>query len=233
MAGIGSAALARLATLEREVIRNRHLMRLGYRLSSIAGDAELAEFAALQAQLFEGVRFAGQGAVVVDSSKAGPRAWALAPGLKPAILHVYRGAEDVIASWRRPKFDPSTNAPMKKPSLAVAAMDWIKAEQAARSLAKCLPVRRLDYGDFATDPQSALTRALEPEFPGLVQTMAWTGRRTVRPAAQYHSVLGNPDRFDRADIRIAPQRAADRSRFGAAEQGVIGTLGKTLEWVYP
>jgi hypothetical protein len=215
-----------LAELEREVVRNRYLLRLGYDLERIRRDSRLAEFAALQMRLMEGVRTAGQGRVVIDSSKAGPRAWVLAAHLDPLILHVYRGAEDVIASWRRPKFEPSTGGLMKKPSLAQAAMDWVKAEQAARSLARVCEVQRVEYGAFSTGPRGALAAAL----PGLADAVDWIDASTVRPAAEYHSVLGNPDRFERRDIVIAPRRAA---ALPGLEQGLVRMLGKTLERAYP
>ena len=228
-ADIGAPEIARLAQLEREVVRNTYLMRLRYDLDRIRRDDRLAEFGELQGRLMDGTRAAGQGDVVLDSSKAGPRAWVLAATLKPLILHVYRGAEDVIASWRRPKFEPSTGTAMKKPPLREAAGDWIKAEQAARSLARVADVARIEYGKFATEPRAALAGPL-PDIAGAVD---WIGARDVRPGAEYHSVLGNPDRFDQQTIVIAPQKASDRSHFGLVERGVIGVIGKTLERAYP
>lgn len=232
-AGIGRPALQRLAQLEREVVRNRYLMQLRFDLNRIRTDDRLSEFAALQAALMQGVRKAGRADIVLDSSKAGPRAWALAAHLDPLFLHVYRGAEDVIASWRRPKFEPSTGAPMKKPGLAEAALDWVKAEQAARGLAGVANVSRINYSAFASAPRPTLETALDELLPGLVATVNWVSPRSVHPARQYHSVLGNPDRFDKADILIAPQKASDRARFGSFERGVIGAIGKTLERAYP
>lgn len=114
-ADIGARELTRLAELERSVVRNTYLMTLRYDLGRIRNDDRLAEFTALQERLFAGVRAASGAEVVLDSSKAGPRAFVLAAGLDPVFLHAYRGAEDVIASWRRPKFEPSTGTPMKKP----------------------------------------------------------------------------------------------------------------------
>lgn len=232
-AKIGPIEIERLAQLEREVVRNRYLFRLGFDLERIRRDARLAEFGALQVRLMDAVRNVGQGDIVLDSSKAGPRAWVLAATADPIVLHVYRGAQEVLASWRRPKFEPATGTAMKKPSLQVAAMDWIKAEQAARGLSRITAVSRVDYGAFATEPKAALAAALDKHLPGLVEEVDWVGARAVRPASQYHSVLGNPDRFDTNVIEIAPQRASDRSRFGVVERGVIRAIGKTLERAYP
>lgn len=233
MSRIGPGEIARLAQLEREVVRNRYLLKLGFDLERIRGDDRLSEFGELQMRLLQAVREAGQGDVVLDSSKAGPRAWVLAAMAEPLILHVYRGAQEVLASWRRPKFEPATGSAMKKPSLQTAAMDWIKAEQAARGLSRVADVSRVDYTAFATDPKAALSTALNQRKPGLVDQIDWVGARAVRPATQYHSVLGNPDRFDASLIEIAPQHAADRSRFGWFEGGAIRAVGKTLELAFP
>ena len=149
-AGIGPQELKRLAELEGSVIRNSYLIKLGYNLEKIAADPRIAEFNALQERLFEGVRIAGNADIVLDSSKAGPRAWVLsAMQSKPVLLHSYRGAKDVISSWRRPKFEPSTNTPMKKPPIREAAIDWIKVERAARTLAKGVDLNRIDYLEFS------------------------------------------------------------------------------------
>lgn len=233
VAGIGEQALERLAQLERQVVRNRYLMQLRFDLKRIRADDRLSEFAALQAALMQGIGTAGAGQIVLDSSKAGPRAWVLAAHLDPVFLHIYRGAEDVIASWRRPKYEPSTGAPMKKPGLVEAATDWVKAEQAARSLAGVTSLSRINYRAFASAPRETLRAALDRSLPGLVEAVDWVSPRSIRPATQYHSVLGNPDRFDRANIEITPQNATDRAPFGAFERGVIGAIGKTLERAYP
>ncbi|MEM6938707.1 MAG: sulfotransferase [Pseudomonadota bacterium] len=225
--------LARLRVLETEVVRNRYLIGLGFDLERIREDKRLAEFADLQKRLFRAIRQASGSEIVLDSSKAGPRAWVLAAFLGAKVLHIYRGAEDVIASWRRPKFDPSLNAPMKKPALSQAAIDWIKAEKAARSLMRKAPVSRLNYRAFLADPRAAMGRALEPIHAHLNEAIQWVDTRRVKPADTYHSVLGNPDRFNDGVIEIAAQSAAARGTFGWAQRGLIGALGKTLEKAYP
>lgn len=231
--GIGPTELARLATLENEVVRNKYLVRLRFDLDRIAADPRLAEFIALQKSLFDAIRKVSGSDVIIDSSKAGPRAYVLAAGFDPVFLHVYRAAEDVIASWRRPKFEPSTNAPMKKPPMREAAMDWLKVEQSARSLKARSQLARLDYPVFSKDPRRALSEALDPSFPGLIDTVDWKDDNVVRPSSNYHSVLGNPDRFSHDDIVIKPRHATDRSTFPPVEKAVIRVIGRTLGAIYP
>lgn len=232
-AGFGPDQIKRLATLENSVVRNTYLMTLRYDLARIRADDRLAEFIDLQRRLLAGARAASGAAIVLDSSKAGPRAFVLAAGLNPVFLHAYRGAEDVIASWRRPKFEPSTGSPMKKPPIREAAMDWIKVEQAARALSRVATLRRIDYLAFSSNPRATLHTALDDLFPGLVDSLDWQGENRVRPAQTYHSVLGNPDRFSREDIVIRPQHASDRSRFGTGERLLIRSVGKGLEAIWP
>ncbi|WP_422048920.1 hypothetical protein [Shimia sp.] len=232
-AEIDADDLAELAELEDSVIRNKFLVRKRYDLRKIARDPGIVRFNALQARLFDGVRVASGAEIVLDSSKAGPRAWALAASERPPVfLHAYRNARDVIASWRKPKFEPSTNSLMNKPSLGNAALDWIKVEQAARSLARRgQKVSRVNYLDFAKAPRPTLHAALEPWFSGLVDTMNWRGERDVAPGAQYHSVLGNPDRFDRGVIQIRPQRVAAQT-FSRSEAIAIQSVAAVLQRIY-
>ena len=75
--------------------------------------------------------------------------------------------------------------------------------------------------------------ALDASFPGLVDQIDWTGPNRVQPSDFYHSVLGNPDRFNRDEIEIRPQHASDRSKFSAPERMVINTVGGALEMMFP
>ncbi|MEP1765211.1 MAG: hypothetical protein ABJJ53_00945 [Sulfitobacter sp.] len=230
-ASIGVAELSRLSELENSVVRNKYLIRKRFDLTALRSDPEVNEFNHLQGRLFDAARAVSGAKILLDSSKAGPRAWVLAAGFDPVFLHAFRSAEDVIASWRRPKFEPSTQTPMKKPPISEAALDWIKVEQSARSLAKVAEVRRVSYQHFANAPREALSQALNPSFPGLVGAADWVGENAIQPAQEYHSVLGNPDRFDKGVIQIRPQRAA-ASHFSTLENVAIRSVGRALEAVY-
>lgn len=94
-------------------------------------------------------------------------------------------------------------------------------------------MKRIDYLAFSSAPRDTLRAVLDEHFPGLVDELAWQGKATVRPAEVYHSVLGNPDRFNRDDIVIRPQHASDRSNFGAGERLLIRSVGKGLETIWP
>ncbi|MEM6634660.1 MAG: hypothetical protein AAF667_02100 [Pseudomonadota bacterium] len=231
-AGIGPREIADLGKLEHFVVRNRYLAGLRYDIDRIRQDPRLADFIALQRQLFAAIRTVSGATTVIDSSKAGPRAWVLAAGLDPVFLHTYRRATDVLTSWRTPKFEPSTNSPMKKPSIAEAAGDWVKAEQAARALSRRAKVCRISYGDFATDPRTALARALGAVAGEVLDGVQWTGEASVAPAAKYHSVLGNPDRFGKGNIEIRFKRS-DPAMLPKMDALAVRSVGRVLETLWP
>lgn len=223
----------RLTLLEKTVIRNKYLLKLRYDLDRIRKDERISEFNSMQKMIFSSIMKSSGASVVIDSSKAGPRAFVLAAELDPVFIHTYRDAGEIIASSRRPKFEPSTGSYMDRPPILRTAVDWIKVEQSARSLRRIgSKVARIDYLDFSNDPRSALSRSLDLFFPNLVDTINWTGSNSVRPSNNYHSVLGNPDRFDSGDIIVSQQSARQRSRFSAVETLTISTVGGLLSRFY-
>jgi len=121
---------------------------------------------------------------------------------------------------------------MKKPPIREAAIDWIKVERAARTLNKVVDLSRIDYKEFSESPKAALKAALEPSLPGLVDRINWTGTNRIQPSNFYHSVLGNPDRFNRDEIEIRPQHASDRSKFSIPERMLINSVGGALEIMF-
>lgn len=231
-AGIGPKALRRLAELETSVVRTPYLALLRFDPAGIRADPRLAEFIDLNRRLFAGLQQAAGGGAILDSSKAGPRAWVLQAGLQPLFLHVHRRASDVITSWRRPKHDPSTGGLMRQPSVASAALDWVKAEQAARALSRVARLRRIDHARFALAPRPTLQAALDPEYPGLVDRLPWIDATHLANDAPFHSVLGNPDRFNPGVIHIAPPRTTERPDLPTREARVIRGMGAVLDRFY-
>ena len=228
-AGIAGGVLANLARLEHSVIRNPHLMRLCLQSERIAADPRISEFLFWQHRLFAALRLATGSNIIVDSSKAGPRARVLASGLRVDLVHLYRHAEAVLASWRKPKIEPASGLPMQRLGILRAATDWAKVELTARSLQRHYPLRSIDYAAFAQAPRSTLERLL-PELAG---NIAWQNDHQVRPGTSYHSVLGNPDRFEQGLITITPRHASDRAAFSRTEWLAIQLVGAILQRLFP
>ena len=161
-----------------------YLARRGLSLPALAADPLVREYLGLQQQVLTMVRMESGSETLVDTSKAGPRAWLVATDPGSLLLHLHRDAVDVLASWRQPKWDPALNAPMHKPSIAAAALDWWKAERWAALLARRRSVQRIDYPIFADSPRVALQGALDRDAPGLVDSLGWQGERQIRPGAE-------------------------------------------------
>lgn len=234
-AGIGPAQLAELAALERAVSRTGMLARAGFSLERLGRNPSVRRFLALQDSLFRAIAKVSGRSVLVDSSKAGPRAWLLA--LLPAarLVHLHRDPADVLVSWRSAKFDPGLGTLMKRMPVRAAAAEWWKVDRLAGLLARQRPIMRVDYERLCAAPRPvvedlwARLRLSPQEGP------QWLSADTVQPGANYHSLNGNPDRFDAGPLRIAPRRA-DWSRLAPRERPAIRLAAaalRALAWQAP
>ena len=196
--------------LEWSVVRHRLIARNGFDLRRIAAIPEIAEFVERQMAVLSVVAKISDCDVLINSSKAVPRAWTLAAHADPTIIHLRRACKDFFASVITPKYDPGLGKLMPTPSFPYLAMSWFKAEQSNKLLARRTPVSRLNYEAFASAPQAYLTATLGPVFPNLIQTIAWADETSVDPPAEYHSIGGNPDRYSRERIVIQPHTAIGR-----------------------
>lgn len=215
-AALSDEALRDLAGLEAAVVRHRAFIGDGLRGVAWSARPGARRFIAVQADLFGAVAETAGAARIIDSSKAGPRAWALSDMTGVGILHLRRNPADVAASWRRVKHDPSLGGPMRRPSFPAIARDWLAAETSARRLGAIRPVLRLDYEMLTHDPEAALRR-LGPIADGVVLE-----GRSFAPDPEYHSLNGNPDRFSRGRITLKPAPAPRLPRHDAAFARLTG-----------
>ena len=225
---LGDDGLRDLRRLEWQVARSGYLLRQGLNLQRLAAQAEVQDYLALQDRVYAAVATLSGARYLVDTSKAGPRAWLLATQPRHTVLHLHRSAVEVLTSWRQPKWNPALQGPMRKPAVSAAGLDWLKAEAWARALARRRPVARLAYGDLALQPRDALARALDGSAPGLVDSLAWQDERSVLPAASYHSLNGNPNRFDTGVITVRPHPPA-LHRLPWGERQAVRLIGGALD----
>jgi hypothetical protein len=231
-AGIGPAEIAHLARREAAVARTARIAQAGFRLDRLRDDPEVAAFLAPQFALFAAVARASGKPVVVDSSKAGPRAWLLATAPASRMLHLWRHPSDVIASWRSRKYDAGLGTDMVRPAVLTAAAEWWKVEQLARRLAREHAVAMVDYGRLCRDPVPVLATALAAAGITGDAGIPWRDANSVMAGAGYHSLNGNPDRFDRGPITVRARRI-DWSRQQRLDRAVIPALGGALARLYP
>ncbi len=231
-ANIDKPVIDELRHLEAKVARTPFLLRHRMSRTSLLRDPDVQRFLALQFQIFEQVSLVSGRNILVDSSKAGPRAWLMSCDPRVRTIHLYRDPKDVIASWRSAKFDRGMDGNMQRMSVHGAAIDWLKVEQLSRLFAPNDPVTRIDYENLCRHPQATIESALstldlcEPIVPN------WLGPTQILPGALYHSLNGNPDRFDKGPITIAA-RAAKLDQFSAAERTYVRMMGKGLRTLYP
>jgi len=226
------AILDELRMLERAVCRSGFVARHRFSLDLLRSDPQVQRFLALQFRLFDAISAISGSSVVVDSSKAGPRAWLLACDPRVSLLHLHRDPADVIVSWRSVKFDPGLGTAMKRMPIRAAALDWWKVDRLATLLGRVHPVAQMDYRDLCRQPQATIAAALAALDIEGPQGPAWLGADTVSPGAGYHSLNGNPDRFDDGPLRISA-RLADWSRIHPAERPVIRAAAGALRMLSP
>lgn len=215
-AGLTGRILRDLAELEETTIRHRAIILDAMRGARWAGRQDALRFIAHQADLFGAIAEAAGATHIIDSSKAGPRAWALCDMKGVSILHLRRNPADVAASWRRVKHDPSLGGPMRRPSFPAIAREWLAAELSAHRLSAVRPVLRMDYEMLTTFPNAALRRL------GPIAKDVLLNGRSFTPDPSYHSLNGNPDRFHRGQITLKPAAPPPLPRRDAAFAWLTG-----------
>jgi hypothetical protein len=231
-AGIDADVIAELSDLEARVCRTGFLARHRFSLESLAADPLVRRFLTIQFALFEAIAAAAGAPVVVDSSKAGPRAWLLACDPRTRIVHVYRDPADVILSWRTPKYDSGLGSEMKRMSVGEAAMDWWKVEQLIRLLPRDRVAAMIDYRALCAAPRETIERLMRNIAGQPIAAPQWLGDDAVAQGPDYHSVNGNPDRFDAGPIRVS-HRKPDWARIQPIERTYIRALGGVISTLYP
>jgi len=230
--GLDTAAIAEFRRLEGLVCRTGYIARHRFSVEALGADREVQRFLELQFRLFEGIASVSGCPVLVDSSKAGPRAWLLACDPRVRIVHLYRDPADVIASWRSAKFDPGMGHAMKRMSIVEAALDWWKVEQLVCRLERIRPVSRIDYRAFCAAPQEVIGAVLAGLDLRTLPAPHWTAPNAVEQGANYHSLNGNPDRFERGPIEVSARRT-DWSKVKAGERSAIQLTASALRALYP
>jgi hypothetical protein len=224
---VGRAELNALRRGEDAIVSTKYLALYFYLESPPA----VRSFIELQRLVFEAISTVSGCETLVDSSKSTPRAWILAAVRDVSIIHLYRDATDTIVSWRLPKWDKGLNAPMRKMSIQRAAFEWWKIENFGRRLGKCYPLSRINYEEFVASPKDVLNNIKDASIRHVTAQIAWHDDQTVVPSRCYHSLNGNPDRYETGPITIAPRRP----RYGelpSRERPLIQAVGVLLTAFY-
>jgi Sulfotransferase family len=227
-----AATISELAHLEHRIARTSFIARHRFSLEALTHNPDVQRFLAIQFALFESVARLADKPIIVDSSKAGPRAWLLACDPRTRFIHLYRDPADVIASWRSAKFDLGLNAQMKRMPVSTAALDWWKVEQLMRIMGKQRAVTRVDYGALCASPEAIMAQAIAQLELADETHPQWIDNMSIQQGEDYHSLNGNPDRFERGTIRIS-QRTPDWRKMPPAERYRIRAAGAAIRMIYP
>ena len=189
-------------------------------------DADVRAFRTVLGRLYQAVRTVSGDSVVVDSSKYAAYGLLLAgvPGLDLRVLHLVRDSRAVAYSWTRRKPMPEVTTderymPLKRPWRSAVFWDL---ENLGLQLLRgwVLDYQVLRYEDLGTDPRAALSGVLGRMGIDADLGFLSGGRLQLGPN---HTVAGNPLRFRRGEMPIAPD-VEWRSRLGAAPRWLVTGL---------
>jgi hypothetical protein len=169
---------------------------------------DVAAFREILGRVYAAVRAVSGAETVVDSSKYAAYGLLLAgaPGIDLTVLHLVRDSRAVAYSWTRRKPMPEVSSgdrymPLKGPGRSAG---WWALENLALHLLRRAAARSrlLRYEDLAADPRAALARVLGPMGVDLhvLEPLA-AGRLML---GENHTVAGNPVRFHRGELAVAP-----------------------------
>ena len=202
-----SVTAARARALQGTLLRTRAVPRIlrGARAGGFSDS--MHEYRGMLARLYRSVAVVSGAEAIVDSSRSGAYGLILEGILELdlRIVHLVRDSRAYAHSRTRIRSRPEihwTHAQMLRTGAAVSAREWLRLNVLAEVLCRRRPsASRLRYEDFAVDPEAALrpVAAVSGASP-LPEECAPTWTQAVG----YHSVSGNPIRFDLAqrDIRL-------------------------------
>jgi hypothetical protein len=235
--GWSNVDVDRVHALRDAVERTRHIPRLA---SATAASDEVREYASYYARVYAAAAEVSGARVVVDSSKHSALAHVLrwADDVDLRVVHVVRDARGVAYSWTKTVARPETDGTdqMTRYSPGRSALLWNAHNAAFGLLARRgVPVRRIRYEEFLTDPRAGLIRLadfagapLRPEDLDFLRN----GHADLRAG---HSAAGNPMRFTvgrlalrRDDAWVAAFPRAQRRLVGAVCGPLLRAYGYPL-----
>lgn len=206
-----SGRLAEVRRLEHRVARQRYLPRLlTLPLGTRSFRRDVDRLGASYTALYEAIALEAEATCVVDASKWPVQALALhRGGIDVRVIHLIRDVRGVAYSLgkhdvARPHGLKGTEVMWSKRP-AAAALRWLIYHSQVELLPRCgVPVTRVRYEDFVSDPRTTVEAALAalnlPYQPAALEHLG-VGSASLGPS---HGVSGNPSRFRYGEITLHP-----------------------------
>ena len=185
---------------------SRHAVKLLLGAYGKADRERLTRYGALTARLYRRIAEVAGVSVIVDSSKNPSRALILKryAGLDVWCLHLVRNPVSVAESWRSGKGAMDDNLPTYTQGQTYKR--WMLKNLACESLRLAMPYKRVRFEQFTAAPQAGLSEIKQwiPALRGRSDGFASESEVDFGP---FHSLQGNPDRFENGRVTIRASRA--------------------------
>ncbi len=242
---VGDAAFAgwtnvnvdEMVRLEAQVDRHRFLPFMLFPNMWPAYGRRLRRYTEMLSQLYGGIEAAGQGRVIVDSTKDPPFAFLLrrVPNLDLRVIHLVRDARGVAYSWTKKVRKPEQVEKVELMDIYSPfgmSLRWILYNVLVHALQR-LGVQRLlvRYETLVTSPVEQLGKIVEAAGQTLgPNDLDFLHGNSVEIGV-HHTVAGNPMRFSqgRISLRVDEQW---RTSLAVRHQRLIGAVTWPLMWRY-
>jgi glycosyltransferase involved in cell wall biosynthesis len=228
--GWESEHLAAVHRLQSRVARQRHLPRL-VALSHSGRDfrADVTSYGRDYASLYQAIAAEAGADYIVDASKRPAQALALArSGIDVRVIHLVRDVRGVAYSLSKHVTRPHAVAEtdvMSHRTPAGAAARWVACQSEVALLGPCgLPVTRMRYEDFVTQPRRSIEQALtELGLPSGPSDLSHIGDGQIF-LGRSHGLSGNPSRFREGAVTLQADELW-RSEMSARDRRIVTAIG--------
>lgn len=198
-----------MVELERRVDRHRFLPFLALPGLWPAYDKRLRRYRAVLSKLYRAIESAGDGRVVVDSTKDPPFGFLLrdAPGIDLRVVHLVRDARGVSYSWTKKVRKPErvdTVELMDMYSPAGMSLRWFVYNGLVHALERLgVPRLLVRYESLVQSPERELQRIVDAAGEEFKPEDLHFLKSDAVEIDVHHTVAGNPMRFAQGRIRLS------------------------------
>ena len=217
--------------LARQVASVRTVPQLAWPwLRTVQYSSHFREFGNTLRHLYQAIHAAGDGAIIVDSSKSPSYGLLLAqlPFLEVHVVHLVRDSRAVAYSQQRPKLKPEIHweeQRMKVTRPTSTAVIWFLTNAMLHLLDDHPHYMRVRYEDFVANPQETLRR-IAGDCGRADVSLPFLRERSVL-LGEAHTVSGNPIRFQQGWTSLTPDLEW-RDKLATSDRRIISAVTAPL-----